>query len=292
MIEMQGTYTALVTPFSGDGVNIEKLKELIEFQYENGVDGIVLLGTTGESPTVGEKESEEIVCAGLEACEGKLDVLVGCSSCDTAETVKKCKRAAALGAKKLLVLTPYYNKTNREGMKRHFLAVAEASEVPIVIYNVPSRTGCSVDIETLAELSQNENIIGIKEASGNISYAVRVAELINENFFMMSGCDDITVPLMAVGASGVISVVSNVVPRKVSSMTSAFISGDVGTARKIQLELLKLISALFCEVNPIPVKTAMNIIGMNVGELRLPLFEMSERNAERLNEVLRAEKLI
>lgn len=217
---------------------------------------------------------------------------MGCSSCDTAEAVKKCRRAAALGAKKLLVLTPYYNKTNSEGMRRHFLTIAEASEVPIIIYNVPSRTGCSVDIETLAELSENENIIGIKEASGNISYAVRAARLISDDFFMMSGCDDITVPLMSVGASGVISVASNIVPRKVSSMTKAFLSGDTNKARKIQLELLPLISALFCEVNPIPVKTAMNLMSMNVGGLRLPLFEMSERGGKILKEAMRKEKLI
>ncbi len=289
---MKGTYTALVTPFSQDGVNTEKLKELINFQYENGADGVVLLGTTGESPTISEKESEQIISAGLEACEGKLDVLVGCSSCDTAEAVKKCRRAAALGAKKLLVLTPYYNKTNGEGMRRHFLTIAEASEAPIIIYNVPSRTGCSVDIETLAELSENENIIGIKEASGNISYAVRAARLISDNFFMMSGCDDITVPLMSVGASGVISVASNIVPQKIASMTEAFLSGDTDKARKFQLEILPLVSALFCEVNPIPVKTAMNLMGMNVGGLRLPLFEMSERGEKMLKEAMRAEKLI
>lgn len=289
---MKGTYTALVTPFSQDGVNTEKLKELINFQYENGADGVVLLGTTGESPTISEKESEQIISAGLEACEGKLDVLVGCSSCDTAEAVKKCRRASALGAKKLLVLTPYYNKTNGEGMRRHFLTIAEASEAPIIIYNVPSRTGCSVDIETLAELSENEKIIGIKEASGNISYAVRAARLISDNFFMMSGCDDITVPLMSVGASGVISVASNIVPQKIASMTEAFLSGDTDKARKLQLEILPLVSALFCEVNPIPVKTAMNLMGMDVGGLRLPLFEMSERGEKMLKEAMRAEKLI
>lgn len=289
---MKGTYTALVTPFSQDGVNTEKLKELINFQYENGADGVVLLGTTGESPTISEKESEQIISAGLEACEGKLDVLVGCSSCDTAEAVKKCRRASALGAKKLLVLTPYYNKTNGEGMRRHFLTIAEASEAPIIIYNVPSRTGCSVDIETLAELSENEKIIGIKEASGNISYAVRAARLISDNFFMMSGCDDITVPLMSVGASGVISVASNIVPQKIASMTGAFLSGDTDKARKLQLEILPLVSALFCEVNPIPVKTAMNLMGMDVGGLRLPLFEMSERGEKMLKEAMRAEKLI
>lgn len=289
---MKGTYTALVTPFSQDGINIEKLKELIEFQYENGADGVALLGTTGESPTISEKESEQIISAGLEAGEGKLDVVVGCSSCDTAEAVKKCKRAVALGAKKLLVLTPYYNKTNGGGMRRHFLTIAEASEVPIIIYNVPSRTGCSVDIETLEELSKNENIIGIKEASGDISYAVRAARLISDNFFMMSGCDDITVPLMSVGASGVISVASNIVPQKISSMTRAFLSGDTDKAGKLQLEILPLVSALFREVNPIPVKTAMNLMGMNVGGLRLPLFEMSKRGEKTLKEAMQREKLI
>ena len=289
---MKGTYTALVTPFSEAGIDIKRLVRLIDFQYKNGADGVVLLGTTGEAPTISEREADEIIYDGLKAAEGKIDVVIGCSSNSTAEAVKKCRRAASLGAEKLLVLTPYYNKTNKEGMKRHFLTVAEGVQAKIVIYNVPSRTGCSVDTETLAELSNHENIIGIKEASGNISYAARVASLISDDFFMISGCDDITVPLMSMGASGVISVASNIVPGKVCDMTRAFLSGDVQRARKIQISLLQLISALFSEVNPIPVKTAMNIMKMNVGGFRLPLFEMSADKRKILENVMRAEGLV
>ena len=245
---MKGTYTALVTPFSEAGIDIKRLVRLIDFQYKNGADGVVLLGTTGEAPTISEREADEIIYEGLKAAEGKIDVVIGCSSNSTAEAVKKCRRAASLGAEKLLVLTPYYNKTNKEGMKRHFLTVAEGVQAKTIIYNVPSRTGCSVDTETLAELSNHENIIGIKEASGNISYAARVASLISDDFFMISGCDDITVPLMSMGASGVISVASNIVPGKVCDMTRAFLSGDTSTAKNIQISLLPLISALFSEV--------------------------------------------
>lgn len=289
---MKGTYTALVTPFSDGGVNTKKLCELIDFQYKNGVDGVVLLGTTGESPTVSEKEADETIYEALNAAEGKIDVVIGCSSNSTAETLKKCRRAASLGAEKLLVLTPYYNKTNKEGMRRHFLTVADGAGTKIIIYNVPSRTGCSVDVETLTELSAHENIIGIKEASGNVSYAVSISPLISDSFFMMSGCDDLTVPLMAIGASGVISVASNIVPARVSDMTGAFLSGDAQRARKIQISLLPLISALFSEVNPIPVKTAMNIMKMNVGEFRLPLCEMSAEKRKILESAMRAEGLI
>ena len=289
---MKGTYTALVTPFSEAGIDIKRLVRLIDFQYKNGADGVVILGTTGEAPTISEREADEIIYEGLKAAEGKIDVVIGCSSNSTAEAVKKCRRAASLGAEKLLVLTPYYNKTNKEGMKRHFLTVAEGVQAKTIIYNVPSRTGCSVDTETLAELSNHENIIGIKEASGNISYAARVASLISDDFFMISGCDDITVPLMSMGASGVISVASNIVPGKVCDMTRAFLSGDTSTAKNIQISLLPLISALFSEVNPIPVKTAMNIMKMNVGGFRLPLFEMSADKRKILENVMRAEGLV
>ena len=289
---MKGTYTALVTPFSEAGIDIKRLVRLIDFQYKNGADGVVLLGTTGEAPTISEREADEIIYEGLKAAEGKIDVVIGCSSNSTAEAVKKCRRAASLGAEKLLVLTPYYNKTNKEGMKRHFLTVAEGVQAKTIIYNVPSRTGCSVDTETLAELSNHENIIGIKEASGNISYAARVASLISDDFFMISGCDDITVPLMSMGASGVISVASNIVPGKVCDMTRAFLSGDTSTAKNIQIGLLPLISALFSEVNPIPIKTAMNIMKMNVGGFRLPLFEMSADKRKILENVMRAEGLV
>lgn len=289
---MKGTYTALVTPFSEAGIDIKRLVRLIDFQYKNGADGVVLLGTTGEAPTISEREADEIIYEGLKAAEGKIDVVIGCSSNSTAEAVKKCRRAASLGAEKLLVLTPYYNKTNKEGMKRHFLTVAEGVQAKTIIYNVPSRTGCSVDTETLEELSNHENIIGIKEASGNISYAARVASLISDDFFMISGCDDITVPLMSMGASGVISVASNIVPGKVCDMTRAFLSGDTSTAKNIQISLLPLISALFSEVNPIPIKTAMNIMKMNVGGFRLPLFEMSADKRKILENVMRAEGLV
>lgn len=283
---IKGLYTALVTPFSGDGVNTAKLKELIKYQINAGTDGIVLLGTTGESPTVSPCETDEIISAGLEAADEKIDVIIGCGSNDTYEALKKCRRASALGAKTLLVLTPYYNKTNTDGMIRHFSVIAEGAGAPIIIYNVPSRTGCSVGLDALGTLSRHENIIGIKEASGNISYAADVAGLISDDFFMMCGCDDITVPLMALGAGGVISVASNIIPEKIHKMTSAFLRGNTSEARNIQLEILPLVHALFREVNPIPVKAAMNMLGFSVGECRLPLGTLSPQARAALSSEL------
>lgn len=283
---IEGLVTALVTPFKNERVDYEKLRELIEFQMENGAQGIVLLGTTGEAPTVSEYESDAILSLGVSIAGGKIPVIAGCGSNDNKKAIKNCVRAQQLGADALLVLTPYYNKTNTEGMIRHFSEIADSAEAPVIIYNVPSRTGCRVDISALSVLCRHNNIIGIKEASGNVSYAADVAELCSDGFFMMCGNDDITVPMMALGARGVISVASNIIPKQMRELTDSFTAGDILRAREIQLKYLKLIRALFIEVNPIPVKEAMNILGYRVGGCRLPLYDISCEARKKLTEAL------
>lgn len=272
---INGTVTALVTPMNDNGINYEKLRELIEYQAESGADGIVLLGTTGEAPTVSDVERDRILSVGVEAAGGRMKVIAGCGSNDTKKAAEQCKRASELGADALLVLTPYYNKTNSEGMIRHFSEIADAAEAPVIMYNVPSRTGCCIDMNALSVLCTHKNIIGIKEASGNVSYAAQAARLIGEDFFLMCGCDDLTLPLMSLGACGVISVASNIIPREICGMVKAFSDGDTEGARKTQLKYLPLINALFSEVNPIPIKEAMNILGFGVGGCRLPLYSIS-----------------
>lgn len=272
---IKGVVTALVTPMDDGGINYEKLRELIEYQTESGVDGVVLLGTTGEAPTVSDVERDRILAVGTEAAGGRIKVIAGCGSNDTETAVRQCKRASELGADALLVLTPYYNKTNSEGMIRHFTKIADAAGAPVILYNVPSRTGCNIDINALSVLCTHANVAGIKEASGNVSYSAQAARLCGDDFFMMCGCDDLTLPLMSLGARGVISVASNIIPKEICAMVRAFSEGDTAGARKIQLKYLPLINALFSEVNPIPIKEAMNILGFGVGGCRLPLYSIS-----------------
>lgn len=283
MMEIRGAITALVTPFTKNGgVNYDKLAELVEFQIKNGADGIVLLGTTGEAPTIDETEAEQIIRTGVDAAAGRIPVIVGCGSNNTKKAADACRRAESLGADALLVLTPYYNKANADGMAAHFLTVAEAVHTPIILYNVPSRTGCAIGIGTLERLRSHPNIIGIKEASGNIAYMTDVAALLKDGFAMWSGNDDLTLAAMALGASGVISVAANLFPQAMHEMTAKFTAGDVAGARALQLRYLDVIRALFSETNPIPVKEAMNYLGFEVGGYRLPLCAMGEGNRTRL----------
>lgn len=271
------TITALVTPLCDDGsVNYKRLTELIDFQAEEGADGVVLLGTTGEAPTMTEDERGKIISEGIKAADGRIKIIVGCGSNDTKKTAEMCRRASELGADAVLVLTPYYNKANDEGMIRHFTEAADASDVPVIIYNVPSRTGCSVSINALRVLSRHENIIGIKEASGNVSFAAKIAPLCSDDFFMLCGCDDLILPYMSLGARGVISVASNIIPREICGEVNAFSAGNLTLAREIHNKYINLINSLFSEVNPIPVKEAMNYLGFDVGGYRLPLCEMSQ----------------
>lgn len=274
---IQGSYVALITPFQPDGsVNFEKLKELCEWHIRQGTDGIVALGTTGESSTMTHEEDDAVAQCVIDTVAGRIPIIVGSGSNDTRTAIMKSRRYADMGADGLLVITPYYNKANTQGMIRHFSAVADSVEKPVILYNVPGRTGCSLPIEALEVLSRHENIRGIKEASGNISYAARVAQLVNEHFCMVSGNDDMIVPIMSLGGSGVISVFANLCPAICHEMTASFLAGDIAHARELQLRYLNLINALFVEVNPIPIKEAMNLAGMNVGGYRLPLCEISE----------------
>ena len=274
---IQGSYVALITPFHPDGsVHFEKLRELCEWHVQQGTDGVVALGTTGESSTMTHEEDDAVAQCVLDTIAGRIPVIVGSGSTDTNTAIMKSKRYAAMGADGLLVITPYYNKANTQGMIRHFSAVADSVEKPIILYNVPGRTGCNLPLDALEVLSRHENIRGIKEASGNISYVAKVARLVSDTFCMVSGNDDMIVPVMSLGGSGVISVFANICPAQCHEITASYLAGDVARARDLQLKYLDLINALFVEVNPIPIKEAMNLAGMNVGGYRLPLCEISE----------------
>lgn len=283
-----GSIVALITPFREDGsVNTEKLAELVEYHINNGTDGILVLGTTGETPTMTHEEDDTAVKAVLDAAKGRIFVLVGTGSNNTAVMKQKSLDYEAMGADGLLLISPYYNKANPEGLKRHFLETADAVNVPCILYNIPGRTGISIPADVVGELSKHPNICGIKEASGNISYAADVAPYLNEEFKMYSGNDDMIVPLLSLGGSGVISVLANIAPQETHDIVEKYLSGDVKASRDLQLKYLDLIRSLFCEVNPIPIKTAMNELGFEVGGLRLPLYEMAPKNKERLVESLK-----
>lgn len=279
----KGSYVALVTPFHPDGsVNFEKLKELCRWHIDQGTDGLVVLGTTGESSTTEHAEDAAIIRCVVDCVNGAIPVIAGGGSNSTATSLMKSRTFRDCGVDGLLLITPYYNKTNQKGMYRHFAAVAEAVDLPILLYNVPSRTGCSLSLDCIGALSRLDNVRGIKEASGNISFAAQVARLCNDDFCMMSGNDDMIVPMLSLGATGVVSVFANICPRETHDLVAAWFAGDADRARAIQLKYLELINALFIEVNPIPVKEAMNLMGMEVGGCRLPLCEMDEGNRQRL----------
>ncbi len=286
-MKFSGSYVALVTPFHADGsVNFDKLKELVNWQIAQGTDGIVALGTTGESSTMTHEEDDEVARCVIETVNGRIPVICGAGSNCTKTQLEKSRRYCEMGADGLLLITPYYNKANDEGMYRHFATVADAVDAPIILYNVPGRTGCSISPACCARLAAHPNIAGIKEASGNIGYTARIAHLVGEDFCMFSGNDDMIVPIMSLGGCGVISVLANVCPAQTHELVAAFAAGDVARARTLQLRYLDLIDALFCEVNPIPVKEAMNQLGMEVGGYRLPLCEISAAGRERVHRAL------
>lgn len=278
---IKGSYVALVTPFHPDGsVNFDKLKELCNWHVERGTDGIVALGTTGESSTMTHEEDDAVALCVLETIAGRVPVIVGSGSNSTQTAVMKSKCYADMGADGLLVITPYYNKANDEGMIRHFTTIADSVDKPLILYNVPSRTGCNLSYNALKVISKHDNIRGIKEASGNISYVAQIARLLDDKFCMVSGNDDMIIPTMSLGGTGVISVFANLCPDIVHDMVASYLAGDVKKACAMQLEYLDLINAMFVEVNPIPVKEAMNLKGMNVGGYRLPLCEISDGGRE------------
>lgn len=286
-MKFSGSYVALVTPFHADGsVNFDKLKELVNWQIAQGTDGIVALGTTGESSTMTHEEDDEVARCVIETVNGRIPVICGAGSNCTKTQLEKSRRYCEMGADGLLLITPYYNKANDEGMYRHFATVADAVDAPIILYNVPGRTGCSISPACCARLAAHPNIAGIKEASGNIGYTARIAHLVGEDFCMFSGNDDMIVPIMSLGGCGVISVLANVCPAQTHELVASFAAGDVAHARALQLRYLDLIDALFCEVNPIPVKEAMNQLGMDVGGYRLPLCGISAAGRERVHRAL------
>jgi len=282
---LTGSIVALVTPFGEDGkVSYDALRELIDFQIENGTDGILLLGTTGESSTMSHEEDEEVLRFAMAHIAGRVPVIAGSGSNSTQTQLEKSMAYDKLGVDGLLLIAPYYNKANEEGMYQHFKTTADAVRTPCILYNVPGRTGCSIPVSVVARLAKHPNIVAIKEASGDMSYAMSIATLLSDEFFMYSGNDDIIVPLMSVGGKGVISVLANVCPRQTHDMTSAYLSGDTGHAARMQLQYLDLIHKLFIEVNPIPVKTALNLMCKNVGGFRLPLYDMTSANTAILKE--------
>ena len=292
-MDLSGSHVALITPFRADGsVNFDKLQELIEFQIAAGTDGIVVLGTTGESSTMTHEEDEDVVRCALETVRGRCLLIAGAGSNDTQTALMKSEAYAKLGADALLLITPYYNKANQTGMVKHFTYVADRVDCPIIVYNVPGRTGCALTPASVEKLAVHRNIVGLKEASGDMSYFMNIAHLASPDFQLLSGNDDIITPVLAAGGVGVISVLANVVPEQTRRIVTSFLEGDVRTSRELQLKYLNLVRALFMEVNPIPVKEAMNLMGMGVGPLRLPLCEMESANHDKMVAVLREYGLI
>lgn len=287
MLRIQGSIVAIVTPFHQDGsVNFSKLGELVDWQIQNGTDGIVALGTTGESATMTDEEDNAVCEYVIKRVNGRIPVIVGSGSNCTASMLDKSLRYQAMGAQGLLIIAPYYNKTNEEGMYRHFATVVDAVDIPCILYNVPGRTGCSISEGVVKRLAGHPNVMGIKEASGNMSYACKIARYLGPDFAMYSGNDDITVPILSIGGSGVISVLANILPQQTHDMVMAYLSGDTAAATAAQLRYLELINSLFLEVNPIPVKAALNMMGWEVGPCRMPLYEMSQGAAQRLRAAL------
>lgn len=292
-LPVRGSLVALVTPFNDDGsVNFEKLGELIDFHLENETDALVILGTTGESSTMSHEEDNAVCEYTVKRVAGRIPVICGSGSNDTRTMLEKSLAFERLGADGLLIITPYYNKANEEGIYRHFATVADAVKIPCILYNVPGRTGCSISEANVARLSKHPNIIGIKEASGNISYAAKIARHLSDDFVMYSGNDDMIVPMLALGASGVISVLANVAPRETHRMVMDFLEGRVKESRDLQLKLLEVTNDLFIEVNPIPVKEALNLMGKDVGGYRLPLCPMTQAHRETLRRSMAAVGLI
>lgn len=285
--KLRGSVVALVTPFHADGtVNFEKLQELVEWHIENKTDAILTLGTTGESSTMTHEEDDAVLGRVIEAAAGRVPVIAGTGSNSTETMLEKSIRAEKLGADGLLLITPYYNKGNQEGIYRHFATVADAVEVPCLLYNVPGRTGCGISVENVERLSRHPNICGIKEASGDMSYAMKIAHCIGPEFAMWSGNDDITIPLLSIGANGVISVWANIMPLACHNMVMDYLEGRREQAVAAAVKYLDLMNGLFMEVNPIPVKTALNLMGKGAGPFRLPLCEMTEEHTARLRNLM------
>ncbi len=287
-----GAATALITPLTKDGIDYEQFGRLIDWQIEAGIDALVTVGTTGEGSTLTTEEHEEAIRFTVERVAGRVPVIAGTGSNDTAYAIELTRFACDVGADAMLLVAPYYNKATQRGMYESFKAIADASTKPCILYNVPGRTGCNILPETVAALADHPNIVAIKEASGNISQIAELAALVGDKIDIYSGNDDQIVPIMSLGGKGVISVLSNLMPAETSALCHKFLSGDIEGARKLQLELLPLVNALFSEVNPIPAKAAMAAMGFCENYLRLPLTAMDEAKEKVLFELMRAQKLI
>ena len=284
----KGSAVALVTPFDENGnVNFDKIKELVDFQIENGTDAIVACGTTGEASTMNDEEHLAAIKAIIDAADKRVPVIAGTGGNDTAHSIYLSQEAEKLGADALLIITPYYNKANKSGLRKHFVSIANSVKLPIILYNVPSRTKVNIPPALVADLARNvDNIVALKEACGDLAQVAEVCRLVPDDFAVYSGNDDSILPLLSLGGSGVISDLANVCPRETHDLVAKFFEGDIEGSRKLQLGMKPLIDALFIEVNPVPVKTAVNLLGFNVGDLRLPLAEMEEEDLEVLKREL------
>ncbi len=285
-LKLQGSMVALVTPFRNDRLDEPALKRLIEWHIESGTTALVPCGTTGESATLSFDEHDRVIELAVEAARGRIPVIAGTGSNNTREAVRLTKHAKEVGADAALLISPYYNKPTQRGLYLHFKAVAEAVDIPLVLYNIASRTAVNIEPETFAQLAAIKNIVAVKESSGNLEQMSRILQLTQGKLTLLSGDDGLTLPVLAIGGTGVISVAANIVPKDIVALVAAFISGRRDDAIQQHQRLLPLVKALFLETNPIPVKTAMGLMGLIEPEMRLPLCEMSEGNRERLRQAL------
>ena len=289
-ILFKGCGTALSTPFIESRINFDEYKKMIDFQINEGVDSLIVCGTTGESATMTLAEKKSLIKFTVDVVHGRIPVIAGTGSNCTKSTIELSQYAEEIGVDGLLIVTPFYNKTTQKGLVEHYSIISKNTNLPIILYNVPSRTGLNILPQTCLELSKIENIVAIKEASGNISQIAEIASLCGENLNIYSGNDDQILPILSLGGLGVISVLSNIYPKYTHQLTKAFFDGNISTARKLQLKSIPLIKSLFSEVNPIPIKSALNYLGFNYGVPRLPLIEMSEKSRETLiNEIKKFE---
>ncbi len=292
MAIFEGSGVALITPFTETGVDYDKLKEILEWHVKEGTDSIIICGTTGEATTMTLDEKKEVIKFTVDTINGRIPVIAGTGSNNTKASIEMSKYAESVGVSAVLVITPYYNKTNHKGLLKHFEAINNAINIPIILYNVPSRTGMNITPSTLKELSTFKNVVAIKEASGDLSQVAKMAEICGNTIDIYSGNDDQIIPIMSLGGKGVISVLANVIPNETHKMTKMYLEGKCHEASKMQLEYLNLANSLFLETNPIPVKTALNLMGLEVGPLRLPLYEMDDALKNQLEDTLKKYKLI
>ncbi|MTI65185.1 MAG: 4-hydroxy-tetrahydrodipicolinate synthase [Firmicutes bacterium] len=278
----KGSGVAIVTPYKNDKIDYQKLGELLDWHVKEETDAIIICGTTGEASTMSDTEQKEVIKYTVDKINKRIPVIAGTGSNNTAHAIELSEYAEKVGVDGLLIVTPYYNKTTQKGLIKHYNAIADKVNIPIIVYNVPGRTGVNVLPNTLLELSKHPNIKAVKEASGNISQVAEIARLCEDDFNIYSGNDDMIVPLLSLGGVGVISVVANILPKDTHNMVISYLKGNVKKSRELQLDMKGLIDALFIETNPIPIKTAMNLLGMEAGDLRLPLTEMSDDNKSKL----------